>query len=144
MTKPATAAPWQQTPTSGTEDPHERPCCAKSKECVANSTNTKKCGTDGLGWYPEYSFATDACPLWSPSLPPSRPPVAPPPPIPPTQCRYDQELVQLETAMGHIHKQRGIVIYMQQEGRGIGLANKIAAYAVQELGLDTVDANRVL
>ncbi|GFH09507.1 GTP_cyclohydro2 domain-containing protein [Haematococcus lacustris] len=38
----------------------------------------------------------------------------------------------------------GIVIYLQQEGRGIGLANKIAAYSLQESGLDTVDANRAL
>lgn len=38
----------------------------------------------------------------------------------------------------------GAIIYLQQEGRGIGLANKLAAYALQERGLDTVDANRAL
>eukprot|EP00941_MAST-03F_sp_MAST-3F-sp1_P005028 g5028.t1 len=38
----------------------------------------------------------------------------------------------------------GMVIYLPQEGRGIGLANKVAAYAEQEKGHDTVDANRVL
>ena len=49
---------------------------------------------------------------------------------------------QLHKSMQMIEKEgKGVIIYMQQEGRGIGLMNKIAAYKLQEQGMDTVDAN---